>query len=280
MLYFCVIIVIPVQERTAMAISLGRFAILLVLLAPLAGGCGQPAALGEKVEASASGDPFPASEDVVRGYLEAKTWQERLPYVLDPERIRPLLEERYGGRATLSPPKSFSISPPVERGAYLLMNVSGSDADGQAFQSLLPLKRTGVGGKIDWEAAVGYNPKSLKTFLATKTNEPAVFRVMCDRASYYTFNYVNARHSHLSVRIVDADPFKTTHGYISRDSDVGERLVELLEDGKAHPLTLELKCEGPEGEPITRPDANAVAIMQIISESWVVGEKPAPAPAP
>src|SRR5262249_21505845 len=131
---------------------------------------------------------------------------------------------------------------------------------------------------IDWEAAVGYNPKPLKTFLTNKTGEPGTFRVMCDLATYYNFNYADARHSHLSVRIVEVDPFKTTHGYATKDSDVGQRLVQLLEDGKAHPLTLELKCAGREGDPTRGAGANAVAITQIISESWIVGEQPPPAP--
>src|SRR5262249_23195537 len=159
----------------------------------------------------------------------------------------------------------FATSPPQEREAYVVVNVTGNDADEKPFQSLIPLKKTASGFKIDWEAAVGYNPKPLKTFLTNKTGAPGTFRVMCDLATDYNFNYAGGRHSHVSVRIVEVDPFKTTHGYAPKLSDVGQRLVQLLEDGKAHPLTLALKCVGPEGEPNLRAGANAVAITQIIS---------------
>jgi hypothetical protein len=263
-----------------MSIDFSRLTAVFVLGAALSTGCGPSAALDASSDVKTPGPSILTPNHVVGRYLEATTWQERLPYVFDPERVRPLLAARFGEGTALVPPKSFSAGPPEGHGAYVSVGVIGTEADGTAFQSVFPLRKTDAGWKIDWEAAVGYNPKPLKTFLANKPPEPATFRVLCDLATYYNFNYVHAQHTHLSVRIVETDPFKTTHGYVSRDSEVAHRLVQLLEDGKAHPLTLELKCEGPEGEPVTRPGANAVAIKQIISESWVLGDEPPPTQPP
>jgi hypothetical protein len=210
-------------------------------------------------------------EDVVQGFLNATTVQGRIGYILDPDRVGPILEAREG-QGTVAAPKSLSLRRPEVSGSYTLVRANGVDANETPFQRVFALKQTDAGLKIDWEATVGYNPKPLKTFLARKPDDPASFRVMGDLATYYNFNYVHSHNTHLSIRLIDPESLVKTHGYVAKDSEAGRQLADLLQDGKPHPLTLELKCEGPDREPITQLGANVVAITEVISESWILGQ--------
>ena len=53
--------------------------------------------------------PEDVAADVVRKYLAAKSWEERVPFVRFPERIKPLMEKRY--EKTRFPTEYLEIIP-------------------------------------------------------------------------------------------------------------------------------------------------------------------------
>lgn len=115
-------------------------------------------------------------EAAVKGYLAARTWEERLPYVLNADRVRPEMAKVYkntqfkaenflpgtivavenrnapvGGKCTVTVDVS-TASPNVPRWTYLLV-------------------RTPDGFKVDWEASQEQSKKEQNEALETKLRE-------------------------------------------------------------------------------------------------------------
>jgi hypothetical protein len=127
------------------------------------------------------------AEEVVRNYLRAKTWEERLPYVMEPERVRPLMKARYEERGL--PPLTAITTRVIERkptpSEHLVVQGTASTSLGLLGSFSFPVRQTRDGYKIDWEAAVGYNPTALRTFIVQRPQWATRFRLQCELGTLY-----------------------------------------------------------------------------------------------
>ena len=115
-----------------------------------------------------------------------------------------------------------------------------------------------------------HNQTTLPVFVAKGGDKALSLRLVCKLANYHNYEYRSTKASHYSV-LMEADGTRI-HGYILKKSQIGKRIVELLDDGQMHRLTLEIRQIGPTGESLKHSDSDGsiVAITKFISESWVL----------
>jgi hypothetical protein len=221
----------------------------------------------------------PEAVAVLRAYIAATKWQDRLSLVRSSNRVGPYMQTAYAKYYKGFQNENIRIFPsepkPVAVGGWVALSAEWNDVAYAGSRKQLAeyiIYRTRDGFKVDWEASVGYNPTKLSVFVAKQGDEPVSFRVSCKLSNYYNSEYRMAKSTHYSIEI-KADG-KDIYGFIPRNSADGKRVFDLLEDGETHPLMLQLQHAGPRGETMKDPYSNGtyVAITKLISNSWVMPE--------
>jgi hypothetical protein len=210
---------------------------------------------------------------IVRGFLEAKEWPDRLAFVADADTVKPWMKIKYADQ----PPPQFTkivVSPPERRtdggGEWDLVRATWVDNHGTEQRADFVVRSTSSGPKIDWPASTGYNPMTLRAFAAERPQRAIEFRVVCELTDYYNFAYVNARATHYAVKLLEENPYQQMHGYVLKSSPDGQRIYKLLQSGKPVNLMLELQLIRPDGNWITDNDGGGIcAINRLVRTAWV-----------
>ena len=213
---------------------------------------------------------------LLRSYLMAPKWQDRIQFVRFGERVRPFMQEAYAKNYKPFKNENIKIFPeeikefPV--GTWVSLNAEWDDLAYNTRQNTggIVIFRTREGYKLDWEASLGYNPIKLPVFVAKRDGEPESFRTSCKLSNYYNYEYRKTTDTHFSIEIA-ADGGRI-HGYVSKETVAGKRIFALLQDGQVHPLTLQIKHIGPLGESMkqSQNSGSIVSITNLVSESWVL----------
>jgi len=195
---------------------------------------------------------------LIQSYYACKKWEDRLAYVLKPERVKPYMKDYYTDNYKSSTIIKDEIS------------IQGSDyKTNESFKvvisgkTIIYCKKTSDGYKIDWEGTIGYNSISMKTFKANLSNIPTEFRVKATIGTFYNFNYIDAKNTHWNVSIEDNYKNFIIGCYISKSSIEGKKLYEILKDGKSHALILEIKIDATQDN-----SGNTAIITKFVQEGW------------
>jgi len=214
--------------------------------------------------------PEDVAADVVRKYLDAKSWEERVPFVRFPERIKPHMEKLY--KNSTFPIKYLEIIPnePTTRnsGEWVTVAVerfSGKNLFGAEVTEFVNynLKKEGNSYLIDWESAVGHNEYTLSAYKAQTPSGPVKFRLMAKLADYYNYQFMGAEKVAYSVRLTEKRGWRPIYGYIPKHTAGGKKLFEVLKDGKEHEVIVLTKYSAE-----TR-DNSVVDIVEFIKEGWI-----------
>lgn len=195
---------------------------------------------------------------VIQSYFSSKKWEDRLAYVLNPGTVKPFMKSFYTDNYRSSAAKRNLIAI---QGQDYKVNESFKVVIDRS--TIIYCKKTSEGFKIDWEATTGYNPISMKTFKAHSNSNTALFRVKAEIGNYYNYNYRNAGDTHWNVNIIDIDGNSISGCYISKVSEEGKKLYEILKDGKQHYLILEIKIDASDNK-----SGNIAIITKVIKEGW------------
>lgn len=177
--------------------------------------------------------------DTVRAYLSAPSWRDRSSLVLNPKRVKPLMESRYSGKRWVAP--KFQLltqtepTPSISGWVKVEADVSGSITS-------YYLKHTMKGYRIDWESSVGFNPMSPEEFRATKPSKPIRFRIYAKLDDYYNYEFLGAKDIAYSIIIEDRNNNRLGHGYADKNSHIGQVLFNKLRDGNNHEMVLDVQC--------------------------------------
>lgn len=118
--------------------------------------------------------PLSKPESAVQGYLAARTWQERLPYVMNADHVRPKMAQVYRGLPTFNlddflPGTILSVSDPlVPVGGNCIVAVDISKSSPDIQQISYVVTHSPEGFKVDWEASQKHAEKEIKEALQTK----------------------------------------------------------------------------------------------------------------
>jgi transcription elongation factor Elf1 len=201
----------------------------------------------------------------LQGFFEAETWQEALPYLRDPERVRPLMREYYSDQDfEFEPIRELTLGESGWRLGRLLAVFAGVTEE--SFERrLFHLERMPDGQwKLDWETLVGYNPLSWAELKRRKPRDPVILRCSLSQGNYYNFNFED-REEYSCFRIHDkSGDFTGIYAYAERDSAPREQLLEAFEDSKMPALMIEVRY------PENATEDNQVKILSVIRKGWIV----------
>ena len=211
---------------------------------------------------------------VIVAYLEAESVNGRLRHVLHPEETGPRMEKHYkfyDGAANLRDIRDIEVveikridgqgDPKVgEYGKYKTTLID----QGIQYTHIYYVKNTQEGMKIDWETSTGWNEMSLIVFKNLRPPGSAkIFRLKARLGSYEP--HPGLAYSYHNILLFSNDPFSELHGYVKKESKLGQRLFDVLKDGETHALTLQIGLSSP-----ADPNDRTAGIYDLISEDWLI----------
>ena len=170
--------------------------------------------------------------DLIEKYTNCTSWQEALRYVMEPERVRPIMQKHYAD-------KDFS---PTMRSAEEIKNKAFQRFNGKNYVFYTCCGyyavQTPDGYRLDWEATAQYNPVT-HTELADKIGQSAEIRGCFEYASGYENDY---------FRGFRADGIRSTNGKMTyflteKGSAIDKRLFAMLQNGASIDMILKIKSD-------------------------------------
>ena len=167
---------------------------------------------------------------LVQSFYGAKRWSDQTQFVLYPDRVEPLMRRYYNSGYYPEKIKKSQIS--LDDDSLAFGAVMRVDADIHTTY----IKRIPEGLKIDWQATTGTDEYSFEAFMAEKSTVTRQFRVTARLGSDYASDYGISPAKFYCVRIGE-------NAYVSKTSDVGKQIYDVINDGYGHDLILQVRYE-------------------------------------
>ena len=193
-------------------------------------------------------------------YRAAPDFGQKLPWVLDPQRIESRMKDFYVSRGEQDPPViSYEVSAPIRAGASWWFTLTCLAPDGTS--SVAIMKEVSGGGHLDWENFVSYGSMPWDRFHKLRPAAPQAMRVLCRLISAVHPAY--PADTHLTYEIAHRSGAPILTGYAPKSSRGGQMLADEsgLTDWK--PLTIYLHWETPATGP------PAVIMGDLIRNNWL-----------
>lgn len=206
--------------------------------------------------------------DMLHKFYSATTVEERAKYVMEPQRVLPLMRNYYKG----------GIKPLNEFYNEYYASEIGS---GLCYMGVTLVKdyyvehvvlRTSQGFKLDWEATVQYGETD--DFMLTQANVGKTFTFHCAISnSVYKWNddydyiFPSSVNCHYINRYSQAYP-KSGNGVFLRNGEIGKRLVNMLQNGEPDETSPEYFYVIFKGKVFDYNDGSfALELTEIVSET-------------
>lgn len=199
------------------------------------------------------------AEALARRFLNAVTVDEMLGTVRNPEQAESRMRGFYPEGKVVAPGMSQFNSGAglVTRGKLHSFPVLTRDHEERS----LAVIETPQGLRIDWESWVGWSDIPWQQFLAEKSAESHVFRVILASVDYYNFGFSDDQ-KWQCYRLESPNLEHTIYGYAEKNSALDAKLRPTA-GGQSVLMTLALKFP---------PDAQSdsqVEIERLVCEGWV-----------
>lgn len=206
----------------------------------------------------------PQIEAVVRGFMEAASVERRLPFVRDPARVRPLMENFYRRHPVQGMAwQGLGWVKSVEEPGFRLGYVQALFVD--AAPANLIVEETSAGEfKVDWESYVRYGELSWQDFMKSRPAQPTLFRVLASRV-VGTMQMRTGDHIQV-LEIKHPAENGVVYGYFDTRDPGLTSLLDQMNLGKWAdvPLTLRLCYTGASS------DEKSVKIAGIEGKGWLI----------
>ncbi len=212
-------------------------------------------------------DPKEAARAIV-AFHRTKTWEEKLDYVIDPERVKPLMEEWY----TKHPEDvyleriTFHADQEVDDGGrnFFIVAIQGGDEDQNVALDrpfYMAVEKRPGGYRVHWEISSGYEQMPMEEFIANKVTTPTEFRLQVELSDYYNFDFQDDQWiSFSATKMGMIDPIFI---YGKRnDPEILE--IESLLKIVARPKGVIVKLRFPDNATVS----NQAEITEMVSSSW------------
>lgn len=163
-------------------------------------------------------------------YWKAVTVKDRLPYVYDPERVKPLMEDFYDRQKETDPDhhelRQKSRFMLDGREEILYFSFASSRVTGLVEVAM----RRGPNGRflVDWESLAGFTSPAFAELKRLKPVEPSKIRAFVRLFDYYNYEFTDSSR-YVCVKIIAVNGVDTFYGYAERESELGKWLEEHLE---------------------------------------------------
>ena len=192
----------------------------------------------------------PTPEAVVRKYLAAEQWQDRLKYVENPQTVEPLMKdfykEGYHGPVKFESMAKADDGPGGEKRIKVVFGKTTAGIFTRVDESIYWIIPTPQGPKVDWTASSLYQPMSWAAYRSKRPITPFKFRVIASLSDTYYAGF-DDRQTWIAVDLVDPHESADLVGYARRSSQIGHDLFESLKDGRSHEFILNLRFPDRDG---------------------------------
>jgi hypothetical protein len=209
----------------------------------------------------------------LRKFAKLPTWQERLPFVRNPDEVKPLMAKYYETHSD-GPIEKLIIDPQIsfiQRGEGVFALLQGrftpKDSEFGETQLLIFLAEAQEGEPaflFDWKVLVNYEPTSWEDFIALKSTEPASFRLRVAPGDYYNQPFMDAE-KYASYTLFPLHRDKQAFGFVERGTPLAKRLKENVAKELNQNRAMILYLSFPEK---TKFD-NVLKIDSIVSDGWL-----------
>lgn len=148
--------------------------------------------------------------EVLGKYFAAETWEGRLDYVMEPDRVRPLMAKYY----KMNP---YESSTPSDIKSWKMRRCQGKKYLIYVVRGDLYVVKTPQGYKVDWEANYEYNPTPVLEMKKIDGQEYVFRGYIGDMQKYYS-------NDHFMCYSIDAE----IEAYTRKNTPVAKKLLELL----------------------------------------------------
>jgi hypothetical protein len=202
-------------------------------------------------------------------FIQLETWQERLPFIRDRERVTPLMEGYYEDHPD-GPIRSLVIDSElslIQRGESRFALIQGvSKPEGEAGKPLTFLIEMSAGDSeflIDWEVLVNYEPVPWETFKSEMVVDAAPFRVRVMAGDYYNFPFMDElEYKSYQLKLFGRD--EAVFGFVRKGSELATAIDGSLFRELSEQRAMILNLRYPEDGKLD----NIVEIESIVSENW------------
>lgn len=176
------------------------------------------------------------------------------------EQIRTMFQEMYKtGNISFNEPYDINVSG---WGEFKVVGVS----DGMDVMDfcLLPKNNT---YQLFYNSSLGINDY---TFIQYKAGDdydkPNSFRVVAKLDDYFNYSFRDKESDYYSIALSESAAIgnERLNAYVKKDSEAGEKLFNIVKDGRPHKVILEFHVPKTE-----KPSNSIVVIDNLISDSWV-----------
>lgn len=199
----------------------------------------------------------------VQGYYAAKSPKGKLAFVIDPQKVEPLMRDFYfrealipGTVAQMTSPEAFSLNGVSFWRTQVALN------DGR--QSFLAIKMIGDTPKIDWASEVRYSPQNWDEWLEKGTKgDVSEFRVYAETDAHYPKEFSHAE-KYRCIKIRSADSTNTLFAYLDLSDLDQSDFAQMLAQGQRAECVLSLQIVAIDnGIPLAK-------VVKVVSPSWVI----------
>ncbi|MFM7311305.1 MAG: hypothetical protein ACKOZY_11895 [Flavobacteriales bacterium] len=184
-----------------------------------------------------SASTIPMTEDdpiytTIQKYFACKRWEDRLVFVLAPERVKGLMKEAYASEYEQS-----NID-------FNKMNIQGSGFKVNEHIEVMVrgdkvhLLKTNNGYFIDWEATYGYNAISLQEHIdQNKASFSMRCQIMLVDNGAFNDKYPDSKYHRYFLADSNGGSFNGVIYYGLKTSEADQQIFKIAKDGQWHPVT-------------------------------------------
>ncbi len=189
-----------------------------------------------------------SAQAALQAYLGAKTWNEKLAWILDAERLTPIFRSYYEDQKGTDPKVSIlGDGLPRENGGQYWFTFELEEAITRN-QITARLQETPHGYRLDWENFIGLGAMRWDRFLSERPTEPTAMRVSIAPSETFSGRYADAK-KYQAYEVRQQVGTTNLLGYVERSSRAGQTLQQAVA-GQPRPTKMHLYLQfEPEAAP-------------------------------
>ena len=227
------------------------------------GGVFEPETIGVSHDGTAAGK-------AVVGFHGTKTWEEKLKYVINPEKVKPLMEKWY----TDNPSHvyydhiTFAKDRDIDHNGrhFVILGVQARKAEGSALDVhnfFMAIEKRGDHYLVDWEVSSGYQPMPMKQFMEEKPTDPLEFRLTFSSDDYFNYGFKKDTYFCFKATYLGLDKDDPIYVYGRRDNPDVQELDATLDFQPSIGVISMLKY------PPNAPASDQVEMTEVVEMTWI-----------
>lgn len=202
-------------------------------------------------------------------YWKAQSVKDRLEFVYNPERMKPLMEDYYDRQKETDPDHTelkqksrFMLDGKHE---ILYFSFASSRPTGLVEVAM----RRGTNGRflVDWESLAGFTTPAFAEIKQLKPVVPVQVRAFVRLFEYYNYEFTDEKR-YLCVKMIAANGVDMLYGYCERDSELGQWIESQLAQTRSGNVMsgYTLMISFPENA----QSDQCVKIERVIASRWLI----------